>query len=296
MGKFCKRDRIINQNLKFKIKILILNWNGKNDTIQCLESLEKQLNLNQSILLIDNGSTDGSVSKISKLFPNIEILQLRNNFGFSGGMNKGLNHLKKDKPDFVIFMNNDIIASDSFLEKLLNGINQYGKNNILSPLICYHSDKDKIWYGGGQIKLWRGKITHSYIRKKISDLNMKSYEITDYVSGCCLAISWDLINKLNGFNESFNMYSEDVDLCIRAKKLNAKCYVVTESVIWHKISKSIGGNLSFKKNLRKLRSTIKLINLHSNFFNKLTGILGLVIISIIHLPKILIHNSRKKHE
>ena len=122
---------------------------------------------------------------------------------------------------------------------------------------------------------------------------MKSYEITDYVSGCCLAISWDLINKLNGFNESFNMYSEDVDLCIRAKKLNAKCYVVTESVIWHKISKSIGGNLSFKKNLRKLRSTIKLINLHSNFFNKLTGILGLVIISIIHLPKILIHNSYK---
>ena len=155
MGKFCKRDRIINQNLKFKIKILILNWNGKNDTIQCLESIEKQLNLNQSILLIDNGSTDGSVSKISKLFPNIEILQLRNNFGFSGGMNKGLNHLKKDKPDFVIFMNNDIVASDSFLEKLLNGINQYGKNNILSSLICYHSDKNKIWYGGGQIKLWR---------------------------------------------------------------------------------------------------------------------------------------------
>ena len=124
---------------------------------------------------------------------------------------------------------------------------------------------------------------------------MKSYEITDYVSGCCLAISWDLINKLNGFNESFNMYSEDVDLCIRAKKLNAKCYVVTESVILHKISKSIGGNLSFKKNIRKLRSTIKLINLHSNFFNKLTGILGLVIISIIHLPKILIQNSYKKH-
>ncbi len=278
-----------------KIKILILNWNGRNDTIECLKSLTKQLSINQSILLIDNASSDGSVNKISKKFPNIEILQLKKNFGFSGGMNKGLNHLKKDKPDFVIFMNNDVIASDFFLEKLLNGINHCGKNNILSPLICYHSDKDKIWYGGGEIKLWRGKISHSNIRKKKSEINMKSYEITDYVSGCCLTISWDLINKLNGFNESFNMYSEDVDLCIRAKKFNAKCYVVTESVILHKISKSIGGNFSLKKNIRKLRSTLKLINIHSNFFNKLTGILGLVIISIIHFPKILIHHSYKKN-
>ena len=82
---------------------------------------------------------------------------------------------------------------------------------------------------------------------------------------------------------------------IRAKKFNAKCYVVTESVILHKISKSIGGNFSLKKNIRKLRSTLKLINIHSNFFNKLTGILGLVIISIIHFPKILIHHSYKKN-
>ena len=280
--------------MKFRVKILILNWNGKDDTIQCIKSLEKQLDVNQSILLIDNASSDGSVTKISKQFPDIEILQLEKNFGFSGGMNRGLNHLRKNKPDFIIFMNNDVIVSDSFLEKLLNGINCNGKNNIFSPLICYNSDKDKIWYGGGLIKLWCGKITHLNIRKKKNDLNLNPYEVTDYISGCCLMISWDLVDKLKGFNESFNMYSEDVDLCIRAKKFNAKCFVVTESVIWHKISKSIGGNFSFKKNIKKFISMIKLINMHSNFLHKITGIFGLILISIINLPKILIKFTYEK--
>ena len=117
---------------------------------------------------------------------------------------------------------------------------------------------------------------------------MDDYQITDYVTGCCMLLSWELINKLNGFNEKYKMYCEDVDLCIRAKKYGSNCYVVKKSKIWHKVSRSIGGNWSMLKNIRKMNSIFKLINTHSMIIFKITGFFGFVLVTLISLPSIII--------
>ena len=88
--------------------MILLNWNGKNDTIECLKSLYNIKYPNFSILLIDNGSTDDSVKMIEKIYPNLDILKLKKNYGFAKGINKGIFYLHKDRPDYIVIMNNTI--------------------------------------------------------------------------------------------------------------------------------------------------------------------------------------------
>ena len=82
-----------------KIILLVLNWNGNKTTIDCILSLQKVTYSNYSILLIDNASTDGSLEIIKDKFPKISILQLDKNYGYSRGMNKGLEYIKSENPE-----------------------------------------------------------------------------------------------------------------------------------------------------------------------------------------------------
>ena len=206
-------------------------------------------------------------------------------------MNKGVEYLKTDSPDFIIFMNNDITVSENFIDGLTNSINIKGKNNIYSPIIYYSKDKDRIWYAGGSVKLSLGLIRHNNIRMKREEFEIDDIQITDYITGCCMMVSWELITKLKGFSEQYKMYAEDVDLCLRSKKYGAKCYVVDKSVIWHQVSSSIGGNFSLKKNIRKFISISKLIYLNSNLISFAIGMFFLLTRSIFSIPQIIIRNK-----
>ena len=92
---------------KPSVTVIVLNWNGKDLTIECLESLKKVNYSNFNILVVDNGSTDGSVEMLKEKFPEVSILGLEKNFGYAGGNNRGFNSLKPNQPEFVIFLNNE---------------------------------------------------------------------------------------------------------------------------------------------------------------------------------------------
>ena len=110
----------------------------------------------------------------------------------------------------------------------------------VSPKILYHHQKSTIWYAGGKVNLPIGYIRHKDIRKKdISVFSLPSE--TDYATGCCICMRSNDFNEIGRFDNSFPMYCEDVDLSIRFKKIGGKVYYVPESIIWHKVSFSIGG-------------------------------------------------------
>ena len=278
-----------------KVILLVLNWNGNKTTIDCLSSLKKVTYSNYSTVLIDNASTDGSLTLIKEQFSQIKILPLEKNYGYSEGMNRGLKLIKTENPDFVVFLNNDITVASDFLTQLINGAKEYGKNNIYGPKIYYTSNPKKIWYAGGKVNIGMGRIAHRGIRRYDNNSFSKDI-ITDYISGCCLLISWDNINKLNGFDSRFNMYGEDVDLCIRAKNIGSKCMVIASSNIWHKVSGSIGGNWSWKKNIRKFNSILKLIKKHGNYFQKFSGIISIILFSLLMIPVVIFKQIFKNNQ
>ena len=141
----------------------------------------------------------------------------------------------------------------------------YGDNHIYGGKIFYKNSPSRIWYAGGNIKLHWGYIFHRGIRK----IDSEKYSVpikTEYITGCCLFTSVKVIKKLDGFDEKFNMYGEDVDFCLRAYEKNIYSYFYPKVILWHHVSASIGGEFSIKKLSKKIYSTFKLIIKHKYYY------------------------------
>ena len=245
------------------IKILILNWNGKHLLKPCLDSVSAIDYPNYSVMVIDNGSTDNSVKMVNENFPKVDILELKDNYGFAGGYNRCFTQLRDEYSEFVLLLNNDTEVDPNILSSFNDAREMYGDNNLYGGKIFYQDKSNLIWYAGGNVNLKRAKISHRGIRQNDSAEFSKPLQ-TDYVTGCCLFTSMEVINQLNGFDERFNMYGEDVDLCLRAKQKGINCYYWPDVKLYHHVSASLGGNYSINKMLKKMKAYIRLIRKHNS--------------------------------
>ena len=243
------------------IKILILNWNGKHLLKPCLDSVSAIDYPNYSVMVIDNGSTDNSVKMVKENFSEVELVKLENNNGFAGGYNRCFTRLKDEYSGFILLLNNDTEVDPDILNSFIQAKEKYGDNNLYGGKIFYQNNQELIWYAGGNVDLKYLKIFHRGIRQNDSAEFSKPLQ-TDYITGCCLFTSMEVINQLNGFDERFNMYGEDVDLCLRAKKEGIHCYYWPDANLWHQVSASLGGAFSFKKLSKKLIGIGRLYNKH----------------------------------
>ena len=244
------------------IKILILNWNGIHLLKFCLDSVSAIDYPNYSVMVIDNGSTDNSVKMVKEKFSEVELLELENNNGFAGGYNRCFSRLKDEYSGFILLLNNDTEVDPDILNSFIQAKDKYGDNHLYGGKIFYKNNPEKIWYAGGNVNLKYAKISHRGIRQNDSAEYSKPLQ-TDYITGCCLFTSMEIINQLNGFDELFNMYGEDVDLCLRAKAEGINCYYWPDAKLWHHVSASLGGAYSIRKIIRKYHSLIKLYFKHN---------------------------------
>ena len=261
------------------VKILILNWNGIHLLQPCLNSVNAINYPNYSIMVIDNGSTDGSLDMVKKNYPNVECMDLDKNYGFSGGYNRCFSQLGKESSAFIMLLNNDTEVDTEILNSFNDAREKFGDNYIYGGKIYYMDNPETIWYAGGKVNLNLGWISHKGIR----NLDSEDYSITmetDYVTGCCIFTSMQVINQLDGFDERFNMYGEDVDLCLRAKKVGIQCYYWPKAKLWHKVSSSIGGQYSIRKWVHKQSSKFKLLIINISSLAKLADLINSVIIII----------------
>lgn len=242
------------------VNLFVLNWNGRDLTLDCLSSLEKITYPNVKVYIIDNGSSDNSVTAIRNQFPDYEIIGLPENYGFARGNNAGF-ELVKQKADYTIFLNNDTIVDPNFVEPLINAMESNSTVKQSTPKIFYADNLDYIWFGGGKVSLWAGWIRHLGIRQKDS-IQFSFNRNVDYATGCCVCMRTVDFESIGMFDESFLMYGEDVDLSLRFRKQGGQILFVPESKIWHKVSSSIGTQFSIRKWKRKNIGKMKLVTKH----------------------------------
>ncbi|MCS5633801.1 MAG: glycosyltransferase family 2 protein [Candidatus Marinimicrobia bacterium] len=242
------------------VNLFVLNWNGRDLTLDCLSSLEKITYPNVKVYIIDNGSSDNSVTAIRNQFPDYEIIGLPENYGFARGNNAGF-ELVKQKADYTIFLNNDTIVDPNFVEPLINAMESNSTVKQSTPKIFYADNLDYIWFGGGKVSLWAGWIRHLGIRQKDS-MQFSFNRNVDYATGCCVCMRTVDFESIGMFDESFLMYGEDVDLSLRFRKQGGQILFVPESKIWHKVSSSIGTQFSIRKWKRKNIGKMKLVTKH----------------------------------
>lgn len=223
-----------------KVSIIILNWNGKEDTIECLDSLKHITYPNYEILLVDNGSTDGSVNYFKKHYPEIELIENGENLGFAKGNNVAILKAMEQGSDYILLLNNDTIVDSDFLMELVKVAESDEKIGIVGPKIYYYNydgHKDVIWSAGGKISPLH-EMVYSHIG--LNEKDAGQFDVSnkvDWISGAAILIKTPVLS-ITMLNPNYFFGNEDVEICIKARKKHLDVVYVPTSKIWHKVGAS----------------------------------------------------------
>ncbi|MFH0864206.1 MAG: glycosyltransferase family 2 protein [Candidatus Gottesmanbacteria bacterium] len=235
-----------------KVFIIILNWNGKKDTIECLESIKNMEHetWNMKPVVVDNGSADGSVNEIEKLrnleLKDLKIIANKTNLGFAEGNNVGIRYALENGADYILFLNNDTIVDQNLVKQLLKVMEENPSVGIAGPKIYFASgfefhhdryreeDRGKvIWYAGGIIDWMNVYASHRGVDEVDHGQYNQTME-TDFVSGCAMIVRCDVFKRIGLFDKKYFLYWEDNDFCQRAKKKGFKIFYYPPAFLWHK--------------------------------------------------------------
>lgn len=220
-----------------KVYIIVLNWNGKNDTLDCLKSLRSTDYENYKIIVVDNGSEDDSAAAVRKEFPDVEIVETGKNLGFAGGNNVGIEYAIKQGTDYVFLLNNDTTVDPAYLKTLVEAAEKYPQAGALGSKIYYHSEPERIWFAGGKINRLCNKGEHIGL-DEIDKGQYDQIQEVGYLTGCALLIRREIVERVGILENDYFLYYEDVDYSLRIKNAGYKILYVPASKIYHKVSRA----------------------------------------------------------
>jgi GT2 family glycosyltransferase len=228
------------------IYVLTLNWNGWSDTLVCLESLRHLSYPGAHIVVIDNGSTDDSLTRLGETMatqsspsssPPCEVLALSENLGFAGGMNAGIAYALAAGADYVFLLNNDTRVAPDVLEQLLAATSAFPGAGLLGCELRYEGAADAPGYALTGFDWLRG-----YARTWDVPPGGRGPVEVDVVSGCAVLASRALIERIGLMDDRYFLYFEDVDWAVRARRAGFTCLVVRGALVWHGAGRSTRGD------------------------------------------------------
>ncbi|OGY18557.1 MAG: hypothetical protein A2900_03145 [Candidatus Chisholmbacteria bacterium RIFCSPLOWO2_01_FULL_50_28] len=238
-----------------KVTIVLLNLNGKADTLECLASLKKLegRKARTDTIVVDNGSTDDSVPAISRQFPDVLLIENKKNLGFCEGNNIGVKQAFANGADSVLILNNDTLIHPELVDQLV-AVAQKRQAAIVSPKIYFargfefHKDRYReaekgrvIWYAGGKID-WNNVWPSHRGVDEVDHGQFDDAYSTEFATGCAMLVSRALYEKIGLFDPVFFAYFEDADLSIRAPKSGFTVMFAPKAILWHKNAASFGGS------------------------------------------------------
>lgn len=269
-------------NLSPLVWVLLVNWNGKNDTLACLASLRKVTYRPLHILVIDNASTDGSVEAVRAQFPEVKVLANARNERFARANNQGLQMALQAGAEFVLLLNNDTEVAPDFLAQLVQAMHAHHEAGMVAPKIYYHHDPNLIWFAGGKVNLWTGRVWHRGLRQFDSPERFTQTAAVDYLTGCAILIKRSCLEKIGGLDENYFMYAEDADWCWRAQRAGFVCLYHPAAKIWHKVGASAVGEF---KIYHKVRGNFLFFKRYAKWYHWPTIVLGVAIGAIAEIVR-----------
>jgi len=241
-----------------RVTAIIVNWNQKDLLLQAVRSLVESNYPNLSILVVDNGSNDGSSEQLITVFPSVQVVELPLNVGFAYGNNIGIQQALKQGSDYIFLLNNDATVTPDTIQTLVAFLEKHTKACAVTPYIMYQRQPEVIWYGGGRVWLWCGLVAHKHIRQNLLQLKPVA-ERTDYLTGCAFLVRADAIKAAGVFSPQYVIYSEDVDLSLKLRLNGGELWVEPKALVYHQISASSGGELTPLKGFHRGRSLVLLL-------------------------------------
>lgn len=236
-----------------KIGIIIVNYNGLDDTIECIKSIEKSEFNDYEIFVVDNNSNENV--EILNSFPKVNLNKLNENLGFGIANNIGTQMAIQKGCDYILLLNNDTIINSDTLMVLSKYCND---KDIVTCAINYYDYPDELWYGGGEISKWKGTFKHK---------KYKNTREVGFISGCLILFSVSCYENIGLFSEEYFMYYEDSDFSIKAREAGYRLIYTCETSIKHKVGKS-SGKITGLKDYYLTRNRLYILKKYNHFFRK----------------------------
>lgn len=222
-----------------KISIVIVSYNLKEDTAACIDSLYAAGASLDQIIIVDNASTDGSISYLrEKIGPLLKLIISGENKGYASGVNLGVQAALAEGTDWVLIMNNDTHVASDFIQQMTWAIEIAGNTYALfGPLILFHDFPQKVWYFGDK-RVPGTLFTYNPYYMKPFPADTPVVMPVDFLNGCAMLIHRSVFERIGLFDDSIFMYSEEVDFCWRARQAGFKMAGIASARMWHKVSAS----------------------------------------------------------
>ncbi|WP_438946850.1 glycosyltransferase family 2 protein [Sediminibacterium sp.] len=214
------------------VAIILINWKSLEVTSDCIVSLKGIQYANYSIVVVDNGSADGSGRALKQLHPEIILIESATNLGFAGGNNLGFRYALEHAYDYTIMLNNDTFVEPDFLHHLVDYMEAHPEVGAIQPRIHFNHDRSLVWNGGSYYAKWWGYF-YTKGENKLPNPEHLIIKEVDWITGCAFLLKTSTLEKTGLLAENFFMYSEDVDLSFRIKALGLTLMYHGDSVIYH---------------------------------------------------------------
>ena len=229
------------------VSVVMPNWNGKDDTLECLDSLR---NLNYSkdrieIIIVDNGSKDGSPETIKEKFSemkqdgffSLKLIELPENIGAPAAINRGIKNAHSDY-DYIFKIDNDVIFDNESLNELVKASEKDERVGIAGGKVYFFENRKLIQSAGGKINLWRGwAMTIGY--KEMDVGQYEKVQEVDWICGASMLLKKKIVKEIGLFDDIYFVYYDETDFAIRTKRARYKVLYIPYAIIWHKLSVAV---------------------------------------------------------
>lgn len=222
-----------------RVAIIVLTWNQRELTLDCLRSLTELRHPNVEVVVVDNGSRDGTAGAVRAAFPLVTVIENGENLGYVGGNNAGIAHALTTPADYVLLLNNDTVVDPEMVSELLRVMEADRSIGVTGPKMLYFDQPETIWCAGNRINWRTGESVRLQAEQPDATTPDTPVEV-DYITGCALCLRRDVIERIGMLDTRFFIYYEETDWCRRAVDAGWRVVYVPRARLWHKVSAAMG--------------------------------------------------------
>ncbi|MBI2899308.1 MAG: glycosyltransferase family 2 protein [Planctomycetes bacterium] len=214
------------------VAIVVLDFNGKADTLECVRSLARLTYPSWRLYAVDNGSREPIAAEVRSILPDAVVIENGRNLGFTGGNNVGCRRAIEDGADHILLLNNDTVVDPGCIEPLVREMEDPGVG-MSTPKIYFYGEDRVFWAHGASVERWTGRSPHVGVYQKDRGQFDHVREV-ERITGCAMFVRREVFDRVGFLDDRFFIYSEELDWCLRARRAGYRLVVVKDSVIWHK--------------------------------------------------------------
>jgi GT2 family glycosyltransferase len=239
------------------VGVVVLSWNGRDDTLACLASLAAVSYPQLAVVVVDNGSADGTSEAVASAFPDVDLISSPLNLGFAEGCNVGIRRALERGADYVLLLNNDVEVEPGFVGALVEEALRRPRAGALCSKVLYLDPPDLVWYAGASFDPRSGYNGRQRGYRQADDGRFDTVVETDRACGASMLVPRAVLDEVGLLDADLFAYSEDTEWSLRARAAGYRVYVVPRSRVWHKISAASGGESSPATLYYNLRNTLE---------------------------------------